>query len=316
MNTRGSTSLIIMLKLDLELPKSLVITSLIIIGIVIIGLIIAGLVFRFSTYEWTISSLTAFLAVLTIFLLAFVYIEEFWRPRQPPVKLEAVPSQELGEDEKFAFHVENITGRRISGGSQVAILPRNFRADGHTLSLYRFPLPSVRYYLLGNLRALENRLKTNCPLYCQFPAALERGKWRGYWATYLDVSGGDQKKKISTKPFQYYYNQIESVLQEVRNQLFQKYLENIAGNKRGMKFEEIGNKIERELDKGIRKVKKKYQEQVKKYEGEEIERPENLTDCIFPIVEIDEAEKLEIELKNINTFCFKKENDEWVLVKS
>lgn len=262
-------------------------------SIVLLFLTTIGLEQRYNFSRWVNMMAVSLTALVTLFIGIIIYVEEYHKPQQPVVKVQPVPADDLDEDEDFAFLVENLTARRISGGVRLAVLPRNLTLDGEEINLHRYPIPHIRqFFLSGNQEILEGELRSNCPMYCQFPAAIEEKEWRGWWATYLDPAGGDVKKKISTSPFPVYHQQVAQIKQSV-----------------------ISETNQSQFNRRLEILKEKYRAEIKETSGESIEPPNELIGFIFPTINIDKAETLEVELKNIDgKFSFERRADsEWVL---
>lgn len=269
-----------------------------------------SLVAKWIYNNLTLYFLTFFMVLLTAFIAAVVVYEEFVRIRRLPVKIEPSSSEDLGEEEDFAFKVENRTGSRISGGSEVIVMPRNLTAHGESVNLPRFQLNSVRGYLLGNDQALEKALQTNCPLYCQTPAAIT-DHWRGPWATYLPVEGGDKRKKISTDSFNAYQIIVNSLKQNVRQQIVETdQPPNLATEHQGDREDAMqlaGNWVQHRVN-GVK------DELIDQVDDPEFKEPETLMDCIFPRISIGDAAEVSVELRNLAEYEFENEKGEWVLV--
>lgn len=250
-------------------------------------------------------TLTLLMVLLTAVIAVVVIWEEWVRPKRPPVAVEAVDSESLRADEDFAFNVENVTGTRISGGSRVVVMPRNLKQSQNPVRHFSFNQPAVLAYLRGNDQALENELKASSAMYC-FAPAYQTGEWRGPWATYLPVAGGDKRKKISTKPFQVYRNTAIQTKQraiqdriESRSDLTNKSPEEI--------IQEETQKVEQRINRMGQKLKSQVEEQY----DIQIETPKTVLDCMFPTKQLDNSSKLTIELRNIAKYYFKNVDGEW-----
>lgn len=174
----------------------------------------AGIICGFLGFNWASYILSFFIFSITFFVGSIAYLEEFKRPKKDPVSVRALDQDEL-DDGEFAFHVENVTGERISGGSRFAVMPRNLTKDGQSIDLYRFGQGSVGSFLFGDDSAIDSALTGNCPMYCDSPAP-HTDDWRGPWATYLPSEGGDKIKRISTHPFGYYQIIAQNIFNRIR----------------------------------------------------------------------------------------------------
>lgn len=268
-----------------------------------------------TLYQWAMLGLTLCMVLLTLSIAWVVVREEWLKLRRAPVTVSVASSEDLGEEGAFAFEVDNVTGQRISGGSPVLIQPRNVRVDGEELNLFRFPPHAVESYLLGNQDALSGQLNTGCPMYCQTPAAVTN-EWRGFWATYLDVAGGDKKKRIKTEPFaiyRLYVDQIEGKLDEF---LEEKYPGEDSGE--GTHLPNAAKLRENEYSTLLEGMRDEYRKQVEATFDDETEQdvvvPEEIIDFIFPSVpiDIDQASEIQVDLKNIGTATFTRDDGEWV----
>lgn len=227
-----------------------------------------------------------------------VFWEEFLRPRRTPVHVEPVPEENL-ENSEFAFYVTNNTATRISGGNKICIMPREIKIgkDKKEPKVEHITLQNLKKYLLtGNTDFLKiEEGPASRAMYCQFPAGLDPTSWRGLWATYLDPEGGDKKKKISNYPFPIYNREVERVVSDC--------LRTLAGqssNPENSPQETINNRMD------------KIKEEFKRKTGEE---PDGLKECVFPPIKIEDSKRVELVLKNIDSYVFAKKDGKWEKIK-
>ncbi len=280
----------------------------------IAGLVLAASLFvlyLFLDALWTFLDLfllTLLMVLLTSVIAGVIIWEEWVRPKQPPLLVEAVDSEDLDEDEDFAFNVENVTGSRISGGSRVIVMPRNLKQSDDFVQNFRFPQTAVNEYLHGNRQALDDKLISNSPMYCFAPAS-QTGEWRGPWATYLAVAGGDKRKKISTKPFQIY----NIMANTIRQKAISDRVEQRIGPAGQPDREAIQRETER-VEQLITEIGKALKSQVETEHSIQMEAPETLAGCIFPTIRLDDPSEVSIELRNIARYNFEKEDGDWTCV--
>lgn len=281
--------------------NSLSIRSIIspIVGVILLILIAAvsliiGVYYGYLSLNLVRTMLSFSVFAMTLTIVVIAYVEEFQRPKRKPVVVEPIDSGNL-DDGEFAFHVENRTGIRISGGSRFAVMPRDLTKNGESLDLYRFNQVNVQRYLLGDDNALKNAMNNNCPMYCHSPAS-QTDDWRGPWATYLPSEGGDRKKRISTHPFPIYRIMAQSVLNNVmqernRHDLLEERVQSLV--------DEYNNQLPDDAEEDF------------SIEYDSNELVDCVTDCIFPNLNVQDAEEMSVILRNILTCDFKKEDDGW-----